>query len=120
MNDVTLAAAFQRPFPPGPLLLSLAWPPAFSARPRSQAQLPAAHTALSLGPGFWVRVTSGELQACGAGTLRLCFWLLFCPWGRQRLLGNKQSNALYVAPWVRPTELLGLSSVLPDVTQLLH
>lgn len=39
--------------------------------------------------------------------------------GGQRLLGNGQSNALKL-PWVRPTELLGLPSTLPDVTLLLH
>lgn len=38
--------------------------------------------------------------------------------GGQRLLGNGQSKALKL-PWVRPTELLGLPSTLPDVTLLL-
>lgn len=109
VNGVILGSGF----PPSPPESRSHQPcaPASSARPGSP--LPAQ-------PRPWVRATSGESQGCGAGSLRLCLWppLTAPGGGGQRLLGNGQSEALKL-PWVRPTELLGLPSTLPDVTLLL-
>ena len=109
VNGVILGSGF----PPSPPESRSHQPcaPASSARPGSP--LPAQSRP-------WVRATSGESQGCGAGSLRLCLWppLTSPGGGGQRLLGNGQSEALKL-PWVRPTELLGLPSTLPDVTLLL-
>lgn len=60
----------------------------------------------------------GSRRAVGRAPSGSASGLLLHPRGGQRLLGNGQSEALKL-PWVRPTELLGLPSTLPDVTLLL-
>lgn len=60
----------------------------------------------------------GSHRAVGRAPLGSASGSSYIP-GGQRLLGNGQSHALKFL-WVRPTELLGLLSTLPDVTPLLH
>lgn len=98
-----MAATFQRLVPSNPSLSSLA--SCFLC----QAQIPGPAPCCphSPVPGSWVLGQSGFWGIAGlwdGHPQAMLLAHLLSP-GRQRLLGNGQSNALYAAPWVRLGEL---------------